>query len=132
MLAQVPQLDSLAERIANRPGQHDLPAVGDGTDASGTVHLQTDVALASQRDNSRMQAHADADGGPGQRSLAVNCGGDRSGWVLEHHEEGVALGVDLDAAVGGKGLAQQPAVLRQHTNIPVTELAAAWWSPRCR
>ena len=52
-----------------------------------------------------------------QRGLRLARGGDGSRRGRKGDEEGVALGVDLDAAVGGEGVAQEAAVLGQRIGV---------------
>ena len=57
-----------------------------------------------------------------QRALRVERSRGRVCRTGKGDEERVALGVDLDPAVRGKGVPEDPAVLGEDVRIPVTEL----------
>ena len=69
-----------------------------------------------------MKPYPDADRSLCERRLGVRRRSDGAISVLERDEERVALGVDLDPAVGGERRPQHPPVLDQHVGIPVAEL----------
>jgi hypothetical protein len=82
----------------------DLPTVCEGGDASAAVDVDADIALGRDRRRAGVQAHPHGYG-PGGKCLL---GGERSGSGAfgrrEGNEEGVSLGVDLDAAVRCEGI----------------------------
>ena len=85
--------------------------MGERGDSGAAVDVRADVALLGERWNARVQADADPDRACGERRVSFAGGICRAGRGRESDEEGVALRVDLDASVGGKRLAQEPAVL---------------------
>ena len=58
MLAEVPQLKLIAEEVACRLGDKDLPAVGGCHDAGRSVHVDSDVPLFRDKRFAGVEAHA--------------------------------------------------------------------------
>ena len=92
-------------------------------DPRGLVDRKADIALAVDGGLAGVDAHADLHD-PVLRPLVGRQGAlrrdgrrDRSPRAAEHEEERVALAVDLDPAVLGKGVAEQDVVLREDTGV---------------
>ena len=119
-----PMQAEVAERLAVEEGgrrrrDDRLAAVGERSDARAAVHVDADVALGGELGSSGVQADAHADRPVRERLAAgprgVGCAlGGREG-----DEEGVALRVDLDAAVGRERLAQRAPVLGERLAVRV-------------
>jgi hypothetical protein len=70
-----------------------------------------------------MQSDAHLDGARGKRIGESRCRSQGSGGAWEGEEEGISLGVDLDSAFRGTGLANQAPVVGQDGGIALcTEL----------
>ena len=102
-----------------------MAAVPGGTDARGPVHADPHVALSSDLGLARVQSHAHLDRrslGPGMgRQVALGVDG-RSHRVVgrrEADEEGIALGIDDPAVVGGESGAQELALRGQELVVSV-------------
>ena len=106
MLAEVSQLGTV-EQGGGGGADQDLAAVAGGGDARALVHVGTDVALVGQQRGAGVQADADLDRTVGQGVGRLAGGGQRTGRGRKGDEEGVALGVDLDSAVGRERVAQE-------------------------
>jgi len=118
VLAQIAQPVRVDERRGRGRDEH-LPAMACGADPRRPVHVDADIPLLVQMRGARVDAdaHPDRPGGQplehaGRSPECARCG--RKG-----DEEGVPLRVDLDAAVGVEGLAQDAAMLRQRRRIPL-------------
>ena len=116
VLAEVVQVDRVDE-----PGgggrEEDLAAVAAGGDARGAVDVDADVALVGEERRAAVEAHAHADR-PGRELLGRGGGrGERGGSGGEGDEERVALRVDLDAAAGAEGAAQDAPVLGERVGV---------------
>ena len=75
-----------------------------GCDARRPVDVQADIIVGGENRQAGMDANANADAvvSPrlgGKASLGAGRGGDGVGRILEHHEERVALGLDLNPSV---------------------------------
>ena len=87
-----------------------------GGDPGGTVNVGADVALAGQQRRPGMEPHPHGDR---ECLLRLARGGQRPGRGREGNEEGVALRVHLDAAVGGKGLPEHLPVPGELLGVPL-------------
>ena len=118
-----------ADRVVDGGADDDLPAVGRRRDAGGAVQLESDVALLMAGQVAAVQPHPDADGGVAdprmgdERPLRIHSGGDAVGGLGEDHEEAVALGPHLPAAVGGDGGAEDASLVGEHRRVPVAQPA---------
>src|ERR687895_2522587 len=93
-------------------GRHQhLAAVTRGCDPRGAVDIRTDVSLARYQWRASVEADADADPSLAQRLTNFFCCGETTGRCREGDEEGITLGVDLDAAVAADGIPDDAAVL---------------------
>jgi hypothetical protein len=115
-------LAKLAQPIAGnelcgRSGKDDLAAVPARGDACGEVDVISDVSLLGQERRPGVQADPHLNRPGGERLGELPCRCQRSLRRREGDEEGVALRVDLDAAVAGEGLAQRAPVLRERLRI---------------
>jgi hypothetical protein len=118
MLAEIAQLErvGLEERHRRRGEQH-LTAVRGAGDACRAVNVETDVAVVDRDRLAGVQAHPDADRRGGERFLNVLCARHSLARRGEDAEEGVALRVDLDAAVRRDCCADQPVVLLERLGV---------------
>ena len=103
-------------------------------DAGGAVDVAADVALVGQKRRSGVQADPHLDRAGGERLGERRRRRERSRRGREGEEEGVALRVHLDPALGGAGLADHAPVLGERLRVALgAELrAAAASSPRRR
>ncbi len=120
MGAEVPHV-GIDERL-RRLREENLAAVADRRDARALVDVEPDVALLGQPGLAGVETHSRLDGAACEGALAVTGSGDGVRGPREGDEEGIALGIDLDAVVLGDGRAKQPAVLVKRLCIVVTEL----------
>ena len=117
------------ERGHRGVAHHQLPAVGGVGHPGGLVHGHGHVVTADRLGLARVDPHAHPQlcaVGPrvrGERALRVDRGGQRVGRVLEGHEERVARGVHLDAAVGGPRRPQEPVVVLEGRAVAVARPA---------
>ena len=118
--AEVPNV-GIDER-PRRLREENLPTVADRRDARALVDVEPDVTLLGQSRLACVQPHSYLDGAAREGALAVAGSGDGVRGPRERNEEGVALGIDLDAVAFGDGRAKQPAVLVKCLRIVVTEL----------
>jgi hypothetical protein len=99
MLAEVDELAVFPEKLPRRLREQDLPAVARAHDPRRAVDVYADVPLVGHDRFAGVDTdphpHRTAD----QRGLNVARGGDRASRVRERHEEGVALGADLEPAM---------------------------------
>jgi hypothetical protein len=99
MLAEVNELAVFPEKLPRRLREQDLPAVARAHDPRRAVDVYADVPLVGHDRFAGVDTdphpHRTAD----QRGLNVARGGDRASRVRERHEEGVALGADLEPAM---------------------------------
>jgi hypothetical protein len=110
MRAEVEQRLVLEER-GGRGGDDDLSAVRERGDARSTVDVDSDVAVGRDGRRARVHPHPHLDGAVGKRFQRCPRGGRCEVGCGERDEEGIALGVDLHAAVSGKGLTQDTPML---------------------
>ena len=122
----------MLDELRSRGRDEHLPAVPGGGDAGGTVDVSADVALVGEKRRPGVQADPDLDRAGGERLGERRRRSERPRRRREGEEEGVALGVDLDPAVGGARLADHPPVLgeRRRRSPPRRARAAASSSPR--
>ena len=116
MFAEVDEpVDS--DKRSRRGGDEHLSAVADCRDARGAVHIVSDVALVGDERRPGVQADANVDRAGRQRLRERGCSRESAGRRREGEEEGVALGVDLDPALGRARLPDQPTVLRERLGV---------------
>src|SRR6266508_844806 len=120
--AEVGEARPAIEKRPRAVGDDDLAAVRGRADAGGLVYVDPDVALVGQLRLARVDADADLNWAFAQRSLRCVRSRDRLLRACERVAEGIALGIDLDAAVPPEGLAQPPPVLRECLGIALTKL----------
>jgi hypothetical protein len=99
MRAEVLQAGIGQERGRRGADQH-LAAVAGSGDAGALVDVGTDVSLVRQQRCAGVQADANANRAGGERVGGGVGGCQGAGGGGKGHEKGVALGVDLDPAVG--------------------------------
>ena len=97
VLAEIDDLVLVDEQVARRVREENLPAVPGGRDPGGAVHVHAHIAVLRQQRLARMDAHPHADAVLLQESLRRAGRARRIARPAEGDEEGVALGVDLDA-----------------------------------
>ncbi len=133
VLAEVAERDSfelvVVEHGRCRLRGEDLPAVTGRHDPRGAVHAHPVVAaLLGEVRLAGVQAHAHAQLGAlgpvvrRERALTVRGRGGRVARAGEDVEEGVALRVDLLAAVRGERLAEEALVRLEHAAVAVAQL----------
>ena len=86
------------------------------------MDIDADVTLVDQQRLAGVDAHADADRGVCQHGLPCLSREDRVLRRAEGDEEGVSLGVDLDAGPPSEGVTKEPPVLSERLRIPFAEL----------
>ena len=82
------------------------------------MDVDADVALVGDLRLPGVDPHANADRAAPERLAGGGRGRDRVGGSRERDEEGVALGVDLDAVVPGERSSQRGAVLGEEIGVP--------------
>ena len=122
VLAQVAQLERRVGRVGRRPREQHLAAVPGRRDAGGAVHVDARVPLGRAQGRPGVQPHAHAHRAVGQPPLRLHGRRHRVAGPWEDDEEGIALGVHLDAAVARERLSEDTAVLGQHVRIAITVL----------
>ena len=142
VLAQIPLRHPgqlvVGEHRRGRLRREDLAAVARGHDPRRAVDAQPVVAGLRDGRLAGVQPHPYAHLavlGPGvrlQRALPVRCGRRRVAGAGEDVEEGVALGVDLLAAVARERLAHEPLVVGEHCRVAVAQLLGPAASSRPR
>ncbi len=110
MLAEVGEPVEPDERCRRGRDEH-LPAVADRRDAGGAVHVISDVAFVRHERRACVQADAHMDRAGRQRFRKRSSSCERAGRRREGEEERIALGVDLDPALGRTRLSYHPTVL---------------------
>ncbi len=113
VLAQVTDRGLVLQEAPRRLGEDDLPAVSGSGDSRCAVDVDADVALVGDERLTGVDAHAHAEDLAFERTPCLGRRGHRVGRAAECDEEGVALGVDLDAGVARERVSQEPAVLGQ-------------------
>ena len=117
VLAEVADRRVALEEAAGRLGEDDLPAVGSGGDPRRAVDVDADVALVGHDRLAGVDAHADADRAVLERVPRFGGRRDGVGGARKRDEEGVALGVDLDARVPGERVPQGAPVLGEQIGV---------------
>ena len=82
-----------------------------GGNAGGAVHIDADVTFRGHERLARVQTHSHPDGAFRQRVRSFCRRSERIGGSRERYEEGVPLGVHLDATVASECLANDAALL---------------------
>ena len=99
MLAEVREPVETDERRGRGRDEH-LPAVADRRDAGGAVHVISDVAFVRHERRACVQADAHMDRAGRQRLRKPGSSCESAGRRRKGEEERIALGVDLDPALG--------------------------------
>ena len=115
VLAEVLQLE--LDELSRRGGDEDLPAVADRRDAGGAVHVVSHVALVGDERRPGVETDADVDRARRQRLREPSRGRKSTGSGRKGEEEGVALGVNLDAAFRGARVPDEAAVLGERLGV---------------
>ena len=113
VLTEVTEPAGVDERGRRRRDEH-LSAVASSCDPRRTMNVRTDVSIVGQQRRTGVEAHAHRHL---ELLLRLARGLDRSGCCRERDEEGVALRVDLDAAVPVECLAQHVAMLGETARV---------------
>jgi hypothetical protein len=106
--------------------QH-LAAVGGRADPGGPVQVHPDVVVVGDRRRAGVDPHPHPQDdparplGPGQAALGLGRGPQRRGGGRERDEAGVALGAELDPAVGAGRCPQDRPVPREEAGVVVAE-----------
>jgi hypothetical protein len=82
------------------------------------MDVDPDVAFVGQLRLPGVDADANPDRGARERLTGGGCRRDRVGCSREGDEEGVALGIDLDAVVPGERSSQRGAVFGEEIGVP--------------
>ncbi len=127
MLAEVLDLD-VADGLHGRLREQNLPSVPCGTEAGDHVHVDADIVVVLDRRGPRVDPdpHAHRPVWPAVRVVALldrNRGLDGVGGALECEQELVPARVDLVAVALGECLADQAAMVRDHADVGVAEVA---------
>ena len=85
--------------------------------ASAAVDVNSDVALRVHGGCAGVQTHSHGDLPRRQRPLRRGRGGHRGACGREGDEERIPLGIDLHTALGGEGIPQDRAVLRERLRV---------------
>jgi hypothetical protein len=115
VLAEVAEL--VLDELGGRGRDEHLPAVPGRGDAGGTVHVSADVPLLGEQRRPRVQSDPDLDRARGERLGEATCRRYRPWRRRKGEEEGVALGVHLDPALGAARLPDHTAVLGEHLRV---------------
>jgi hypothetical protein len=110
VLAEIPNLGIGLQQTPRRIREDDLPSVCRRRDPRRAMDVDADVALVGQLRLTGVDPHANADRAAAERLASGGCRRDRVGCSRQGDEEGVALGVDLDAVVPAKRRSQCGAV----------------------
>ena len=123
----------LDERSGRGREDH-LAAVRERGDPRAAMDVDPDVALGGHGRRAGVQAHPHGDRARRERLLAATAAATAPVGGRKGDEERVALGVDLDATLGGERIAKDAAVLGERLGVALRRRAAAAgaWSPRCR
>ncbi len=105
------------EEAPRRLGDDDLAAVRGGCDPRRAVHVHADVAVRRHERLTGVDTHSDPDRPTFELPLRIARGGGGVGRSRKGDEEGITLGVDLDAVVSPEGLADRTPVLVQETRV---------------
>ncbi len=103
------------EEAARRLGEDDLPSVRGGGDARSAVDVDADVALVRHDRLAGVEPHAYADRAALERAPRLGGGGNGVGGARKRDEEGIALGVDLDARVPRERVPQRSPMLGEQS-----------------
>ena len=122
MLAEIAQRDLQLVQVSMTPAvacdSTIWPAVRCSTNASSTADPNADISLRIDMRLSGMQSDSHANGAGGrERALCGDRRRDGVGGALEGDEEGIALSIDLAAAMGIEDFAQETAVLRAEVAV---------------
>ena len=118
MIAQIHQRESLGIDLLGRRQRHeDLSSAACRRDPGRPVDICADVPLGRPDRGARVDPDADPDGAGSQGTTAILGGLERAVRRREREEEGVALGVDLYAAVTSEGLPQHATVLGEQVRV---------------
>jgi hypothetical protein len=112
-----------AGEVVGRLGDDDLPAVARSGDPCRSVDVDPDIALVGDDRLAGMEADPHPDRPGLERLLTVRRRRERVFRAGERHEEGIALGVDLDTVVAGERFAEDSPVIGQRGSVSVAELA---------
>jgi hypothetical protein len=104
VLAKVGQRARVVEQVARALTEHDLSSVPDRHDSRRRVHVQTDVLGRVESRLPGVDPHADGDRATVERRHGLPDRANGAGRSRERVEEGVALVIDLVAAVATKRL----------------------------
>ena len=120
MLTQVKEFR--VDEAGGRVGKNDLSSVSSRTDASRTVHIDTDITFGGEQWLAGMEPHPDVDVTVCQRSLTRLCGCNGIARFRESVEERVSLRVDLDSVALVECITQQTSVFQKRCRVTITQL----------
>ena len=118
VLAQVAHVVPTHDGGRGRRDEH-LPTVAAGSDPGRPVHVDANVAFLGQMRAAGVDAHAHPDRARGQSGLGRLRRSQSTGGRGEGDEDGIALRIDLDAAVGTARLTQDAAMFRECAGIGI-------------
>jgi hypothetical protein len=118
MLTEIANVGFALQETTRRGREDDLPSVPGRCDPCRAMDVDSDVAFFGHLRLSGVDAHANADLAAAERLAGDGRGRDCVGCSREGDEEGVALGVDLDAVVLGERSSQRGAVFGEEIGVP--------------
>ena len=116
MLAEVGEPVEPDERRGRGRDQH-LPAVADRRDPSSAVDVVSDVSLIGDERRPGVETNAHVDRAGRERLCERGRRRECAGRGRKGEEEGISLGIDLDATLGGARLPDYPAVLGELVGV---------------
>jgi len=123
MLAKVEKRNVIVQQHLCFGGEHNLPPMPGGGDAGGLVHIEPYVVILADVRLACVQTHAHPDRPRPQSFLSLDCSRNRLCCGPKNDEEGIAPCANFDAAVTDEHFAKNTAVLREGSNVSLTQLA---------
>ena len=117
MLAEIKQLELLADCLPRSLRNEDLPAVSSGSNACPEMDVVTDVPLFAEVRSSGVDTDPHLHATASERLVCLPRSADRRAGIRKGDKERIALRVHLDAAVSAKRIAQDAAVFGQLVRV---------------
>src|SRR5438034_5797484 len=118
MLAEIPKVGIALQETLGRSREDDLASVRRRRDSRRPMEVDSDIAFVGELRLTGVDTDPNADRAATQRLARSACRRHRVGCAREGDEEGIALRVDLDAAVTGERRSQSCAMLGQELGVP--------------